>query len=222
MLGASWTFRWGRTRGLGQPWAPPHWGQPPSPPTWPCRQAGVEGGHAATTEGPAWAPAASWTTPPPTFPALMGDGSPPMSPPHTSNGGTAELSGGGAAVGSSPGGGHGSTWPGGFIAGLQWHPGGVTTVLSVPQLGFPRDEVQEMPQALAPSGPRAWAGHEEDFAGMKKKAVIQSGSSHPSARPLHPKAGGQAAVPGTGWHSWGCGGHVARAVTGWAIESESN
>lgn len=145
-----------------------------------------------------------------------------MSPPHTSNGGTAELSGGGAAVGSSPGGGHGSTWPGGFIAGLQWHPGGVMTVLSVPQLGFPRDEVQEMPQALAPSGPRAWAGHEEDFAGMKKKAVIQSGSSHPSARPLHPKAGGQAAVPGTGWHSWGCGGHVARAVTGWAIESESN
>lgn len=73
---------------------------------------------------------------------------------------------------------------------------GVTTVLSVPQLGFPRDEVQEMTQALAPSGPRARAGHEEDFSGMKRKAVIQSGSSRPPARPLHPKAGGQAAVPG--------------------------
>lgn len=47
MLGASWTFRWGRTpRGLGQPWAPPHCpgDSPPAPRHGHAASGGGEGG----------------------------------------------------------------------------------------------------------------------------------------------------------------------------------
>jgi len=59
---------------------------------------------------------------------------------------------------------------------------------------------------------------------MKGKAPTQGRSSPPPARPLYQKAAGRGAAPGSGagWHSWGCSGRTARAVMGWAIESESN
>lgn len=110
------------------------WGQPPAPQHG---HADSRRGHTQVPERVSLGLCCIAITPdshtPAMSPALTGEQS-PLTSHFTPNGGMAELhpgrAVGGTAVGSSPcrGGGvdgHSGTWPGGFTAGLWWHPRGL-------------------------------------------------------------------------------------------------